>query len=92
MPTDVNEINKKNSSTIKEALERMKSNKSDPLYDFSSDFLKHAPDILHEHLAVVIKSFITHAHVTADLLIATLVPIVKDKLQLTYVPVRITDQ
>ena len=77
---DVNEIDKINSSTIKEALERIKSNKSDPLYDFSSDFLKNAPDILHEHLAVVIKAFVTHAHVTADLLIATLVPLVKDKL------------
>ena len=77
---DFIEIDRINSSTIKEALEKIKSNKSDPLYDFSSDFLKHAPDILHEHLAVMIKSFISHAHVTGELLIATLVPIVKDKL------------
>ena len=77
---DFREIDKINSSTIKEALKKIKSNKSDPLYDFSSDFLKNAPDILHEHLAIVIKAFVTHAHVTSELLIATLVPIVKDKL------------
>ena len=73
-------MNRINSSTIKEALDKIKSNKSDSLYDFSLDFLKNAPDILHEHLAIVIKAFVLHAHVTADLLIATLVPGVKDKL------------
>ena len=77
---DLREIEKINSTLIKEALEKIKSNKSDPLFDFSSDFLKNAPDLLHEHLAIVIKAFVTHAHVTANLLIATLVPIVKDKL------------
>ena len=50
---DLSEINKINSATIKEALEKIKSNKSDPLYEFSSDFLKNAPDIHHVHLAIV---------------------------------------
>ena len=74
------EIEKINSVTIKDAIDKIKSNKSDPLHDFSSDFLKHAPDILYEQLAVVIRSFVSHGHVTSSLLIATLVPIVKDKL------------
>ena len=78
--SDLREIDKINSTVIKEALDKIKSNKSDPLFDFSSDFLKNAPELLHEHLAIVIKAFVTHAHVTANLLIATLVPIVKDKL------------
>ena len=60
---DLGEIDKINSSLIKEALDKIKSKKSDPLYDFSSDFLKNAPDVLHEHLAIVIKAFVTHAHV-----------------------------
>ena len=77
---DLKEVEKINSTVIKEAMDRIKSNKSDPLYEFSSDFLKHAPDILYEHLALVIKSFVMHAHVTSNLLVATLVPIVKDKL------------
>ena len=74
------EIEKINSVTIKDAIDKIKSNKSDPLHDYSSDFRKHAPDILYEQLAVVIRSFVSHGHVTSSLLIATLVPIVKDKL------------
>ena len=77
---DMEEISKINSVVINEAIDKIKSNKSDPLYDFSSDFIKHAPDILYEQLAIVIRSFVIHAHVTSSLLVATLVPIVKDKL------------
>ena len=74
------EIDKINSVLIKEALDRIKPNKSDPIFDFTSDFLKNGPDILHEQLALVLKSFFIHGHVTKSLLLATLVPIVKDKL------------
>ena len=70
------EVDKINCLTIKEAIEKIKSNKTDPIHDFSSDFLKHSPDILFEYLAAIIKAF----HVTSSLLVATLVPIVKDKL------------
>ena len=77
---DVNEIEKINFRTIKEALGRIKSNKSDPIWDFSSDFLKEGPDLLIYHLEVMIKSFLIHGHVSEILLLATLVPIVKDKL------------
>ena len=74
------EIEKINPALIKEALKKIKSNKSDPLYDFSSDFLKSAPDILYDHLATIIRSFLVHGHVSNFLLLATMVPIVKDKL------------
>ena len=47
---DLKELDKINSVTIKEAIGKIKSNKTDPLYDISSDFLKHSPDILFEHL------------------------------------------
>ena len=77
---EVNELDKINSVTVKEGIEKIKANKSDPIHDFSSDFLKNAPDILYEHLAIVIKAFVVHGHVTESLLLATLVPIVKDKL------------
>ena len=74
------EIDKINPALIREALKKIKSNKSDPLYEFSSDFLKNAPDILYVHLANIIRSFLVHGHVSNFLLLATLVPIVKDKL------------
>ena len=74
------EVHKINSEVIKEAIEKIKPNKSDPIFDFTSDFLKNAPEILYEQLALVMKSFLIHGHVTESLLLATLVPIVKDKL------------
>ena len=77
---DLEEIGKINPEVVKEAIGRLKPNKSDPLWDFSTDFLKGAPDILNYHLAEVIKSFLVHGHVSQHLLMASLVPLVKDKL------------
>ena len=74
------EVLKINSEVIKEAMEKLKPNKLDPIHDFTSYFLKNTPDILYEQLALVLKSFLIHGHVTESLLLATLVPIVKDKL------------
>ena len=50
------------------------------MYSYSSDCFKHAPDVLYDKLATVIRSFLIHGHVTLFLLIATLLPIIKDKL------------
>ena len=75
------EVMKINSEIVKEAMKKIKPNKSDPIFDFSSDFLKNAPEVLFEHLALILRSFMVHGHVTETLLLATLVPIVKDKLE-----------
>ena len=74
------EINKINFRTIKEALGRIKPSKSDPVWNFSSDFLKEGPDILIFHLEKMLKCSLVHGHVSEILLLATLVPLVKDKL------------
>ena len=74
------EIDRINPNLIKEALKNIKPNKSDSVCDFSSDFLKNAPEILFVHLAAMIRAFFIHGHVSSFLLLATLVPIVKDKL------------
>ena len=42
---DLDEVGRINSNIIKEAMENIKSNKSDSTYDFSSDFLKHGPKV-----------------------------------------------
>ena len=65
---------------VKEAALHLNSNKSDPTYTFSSDCIKNGPDSLFQHLSVVLKSFLIHGHVMLFLLIARLVPIIKDKL------------
>ena len=51
------EIERIDSNLIKEALKKIKPNKSDPLCDFSSDFLKNAPEMLYVHLAAIIRAF-----------------------------------
>ena len=48
---DKGELEKINSFVIKEAMDKIKPNKSDPLFDFSSDCLKNAPVILYDQLA-----------------------------------------
>ena len=58
----------------------LKSNRNDPLFFFNSDRLENAPLAVFEHLKYVIKSFLIHSHVSNALLLATLIPIPKDKM------------
>lgn len=66
--------------TLKIAAQRIKPGKSDPLFRLTSDCFLYAPDILYELLSILLKSYLTHAHVSEFLLLSTLIPIVKDKL------------
>ena len=77
----IDEVEKVSPDIIKEAIKRIKPDKSDPVFDFTSDCLKNAPDGLFLHLSNIIKSFIIHSHVSIILLLSTLVPISKDKLR-----------
>ena len=52
---DMIEVDKINSKVIKEAIGKIKANKTDAVFDFSSDFLKNSPDILYELLATVLS-------------------------------------
>ena len=74
------DVDKVTPETVKKAASHLNNNKSDPTFSFSSDCVKNGPDLLYTHLSVALKSFLIHGHVTLFLLIATLVPIIKDKL------------
>ena len=76
----LNDVRKIDRNIIKESLNRIKPNKSDPVWDFSSDLLKNGPSILLDHLSVLIQGFLIHGHISEILLLATMVPLVKDKL------------
>ena len=65
---------------VHKAAMKLKEDKTDPIFEFTSDTIKNAPNLLYEHLSVIIKSYLIHSHVSTVLLLATLVPIVKDKL------------
>ena len=74
------DIDKVTPEIVRKAASHLNNGKSDPSYTYSSDCIKNGPDLLYQHLSVVIKSFLIHGHVTLFLLLATLVPIIKDKL------------
>ena len=74
------DVEKVTPELVKEAAKHLNNNKSDPIYSFTSDCLKNGPDSLFRHLSIALQSFLVHGHVTLFLLLATLVPIIKDKL------------
>ena len=76
----LNDVDKVTPDVVKEAAQNLKDSKSDPTYNFSSDCIKHGPDALFNLLSIIIKSFLVHGKVTLFLLLATLVPLIKDKL------------
>ena len=65
---------------VKEAAHKLKSGKSDPVFSFSSDCFKNGTDSLYDKLSLILQSFLIHGHVTNILLLATLVPIIKEVL------------
>ena len=76
----ITDVEKVTPDIVKEAVSRLNNSKTDPVFSFTSDFLKNSPDIMFEYLSVIIKSFLLHAHASSVLLLATLVPIIKDKM------------
>ena len=76
----IKDVHKVTPTLVKEAASHIKDDKTDPLFSFSSDCIKNGSDLLFESLSHVIKSYLVHGHVTVFLLLATLVPIIKDKL------------
>ena len=77
---NLKEVMKVTPKVIKSAVSKLKPGKSDPVYTFSSDCIKVESPTLWNLLAVIIRCFLIHGHVTRFLLLATLVPIIKDKL------------
>ena len=52
------EVNKVDNIVIKEAKNRIKPDKSDPIWDFSSYLLKNSPEILYDNLAILLQAFL----------------------------------
>ena len=64
----VNEASRKcveqvNEALVREAVDLLKPNKRDALYDMSSDYYKNAPPELISHLTNLIKMYLTHGYV-----------------------------
>ena len=44
---------------------------------YSSDIFKHAPEVLHEQLASVFRSFLVHGTITLSVLACSFMPLLK---------------
>ena len=65
---------------IEKVVREIKSSKNDPIFTFNSDCIKKAPSSFYHHIAKIIRAFLVHGHVSDILLVATIVPLLKDKL------------
>ena len=78
--SSIYEIDRVTPTVVSDAIGRINSNKTDPLCEFTSDCIKHAPFVLCEKLSQLFKMFLMHGYVSASLMVSTLIPLVKDKL------------
>ena len=59
--------------------EKLKSSKTDPEFDVTSDALKNSPDILFNSIASLFRCMLIHGHVCFELLVCAIIPLIKDK-------------
>ena len=78
-PNSLQDVNLVTPSVIKDAICEIKPNKNDPIFTFNSNCIKRAPPSLHHHMANVIRLFLIHGHVSESLLMATIMPLLKDR-------------
>ena len=74
------EVDRVTTELIQDITREIKPRKTDPVFTFNSDCIKRAPLILFQHLANIIRCFLIHGHASPTLLLATIVPLLKDKL------------
>ena len=56
----MNKVTKVTSSVIADAVAHIKQDKTDPMFNFSSDCFKIAPGILYDQLAAIFRGFLLH--------------------------------
>ena len=78
--TSVQCVERVTEQVLAEASKKLKAGKTDPILEITSDCIINAPHILFNRLSVILRSYLTHGHVSSFLLISTLLPLIKDKL------------
>ena len=71
-------INLMTSDLVRRAISRLKNDKSDESGLFTSDCIKAAPKEFSEVLANLFRNYLIHGHISVNLLLCALSPIVKD--------------
>ena len=63
-PSSLKDIVKITPALIKEAVARIKNNKSDPVFDFTSNCLKNTPSILFDQLSSLFRYYLIYGHIS----------------------------
>ena len=75
------EVAKVTGLVVRQAVEKMKPNKTDVSGSYVSDALKNSPDILFDQPATVFRSWLVHSTVTPSLLACSFLPLLKSSLK-----------
>ncbi len=67
-------------SNIKSAVQCLKREKQDGVFDIISDHFIEAPEYLYKHLCVLFTSCMHHGYLPCNMLMSTMIPIPKDAL------------
>lgn len=74
------DLDRVNEHTVRAALNKLKTGKSDPTFSFSSDCLLNGGDLLVNRVTSLFKWFLRTGRIPPILLLCTIIPIVKDNL------------
>ena len=80
VPSSLEVVDKVDIKTVKAAVSNMKPNKSDSVFDVTSDMYIYGPDIFFQHLAKILRQSIIHGVLPHIVMICTLMPLIKDSL------------
>ena len=75
------EVNRVTGNVVKEAVAKLKPQKTDVSGSYVSDALKNAPELLFKQLARVFRSWLCHGTVTKSLLACSFLPLLKSPLK-----------
>ena len=75
------QVAKVTGTVVKEAVAKLKPNKTDVSGSYVSDALKNAPDLLYDQLATHFRSWLVHGTVTPSLLACSFLPLLKSSLK-----------
>ena len=78
--SSIGDVQRISPSLVEEAIVRLNNNKSDPLFELSSECLKNAPVMLCEQLTLLFKHYLTHGHISLTRMLSALIPLLKYKL------------
>ena len=80
-PGDMLWIDKVTPSLVSKVLQKLKYEKSDEHFSFTSNAMKLTAEVIAKPLSYIFKAYLIHGHFTNNFLLSSLIPIVKNKVK-----------